>query len=251
MKQRIMVFGGTTEGRELAQALSRLPVSLTLSVATAYGREVLPELAGAAVRIGRMTAEQMERELRGGYAWVVDATHPYAVEASRNIRLAADRSGTPLLRLAREPSGTEGCTLVGSAAEAAALLSGTTGNVLLTTGSKELAAFAGLPRARLFVRVLPTAASVQACEDAGIACGHILALQGPFTQKLNEAVLEQYHISVLVTKDGGDKGGFAEKLAAARSSDVQLVVIGRPPEKDGHSQQEILAMIRQELEADR
>lgn len=58
----------------------------------------------------------------------------------------------------------------------------------------------------------------------------ILALQGPFSRELNEAIIRQYHISWLVTKDGGAVGGFAEKVEAAENTGARLVVIARPEE---------------------
>jgi len=69
---------------------------------------------------------------------------------------------------------------------------------------------------RLYVRVLPSKEALDLCEKAQIPHSHILALQGPFTTALNIALMEQYHIGILVTKDGGKKGGFLEKQEAAR-----------------------------------
>lgn len=79
------------------------------------------------------------------------------------------------------------------------------------TGAKELAAFAGLDAARLYPRVLPTVAGITACEGVGIPHRNIIAMQGPFTLELNLALMQQFHIRYLVTKDGGSAGGFAEK----------------------------------------
>lgn len=244
MTSRILIFGGTTEGRELAEILSGFHISLTLSVATSYGREVLPELPGASVLTGRMTCGEMEEEMKSGYDWVVDATHPYATEASRNIRLACGGAGVPLLRLTRAASVPRGCLMAGNAEEAARMLSSMEGRILLTTGSKELSVFSGIPRERLFVRVLPSVDAIRACEEQGISHSHILALQGPFGQKMNEAMLEQYEISVLVTKDGGASGGFEEKRLAAEAAGAQLLVIGRPEEEKGWSMEEVVNIVR-------
>ena len=111
--------------------------------------------------------------------------------------------------------------------------------ILLATGAKELGAFAGLEKGRLYARVLPTHEGIDACAALGLAHSHILAMQGPFTQKLNEAMLEQYGIRWLVTKDGGRQGGFAEKLAAARNAGAALVLISRPAQQ-GQTMEEIL-----------
>lgn len=241
---KIFVFGGTTEGRELAGELVALGHSVTVSVATPLGAEELRAVSGITVLVGRRLPDEMA-ELLVGYDLCIDATHPYAAEASRNIRTACEQAGVPLRRLARSASGETDCVQVDSCASAAAFLAGTEGNVLLTTGSKELAAFGGLAPERLFARVLPTHEGVKACEDIGLAHRNILALQGPFTQKMNEAMLEQYHIRWLVTKDGGRAGGFAEKIAAARNVGVGVVLVARPQDS-GSTMEEILSRLKGE-----
>lgn len=151
-------------------------------------------------------------ELLQGAALCVDATHPYAVEATKNIRAAANAAGVEYHRLLRAASTLPaGSVVLGSAAQAAQYLAATQGNVLLTTGAKELAAFAGLDAARLYPRVLPTVAGITACEGAGIPHRNIIAMQGPFTLELNLALMQQFHIRYLVTKDGGSAGGFARE----------------------------------------
>ena len=236
---RILIFGGTTEGRLLAQALSRRGVSAAVSVATELGAEELSGLPGITPLVGRRTAEEMAA-LLSGYDKCVDATHPYAVEVSKNIRAACAAAGVPLRRLLRRESPLPPDSVrVDSAGEAAALLAGREGNILLATGAKELPAFAPLDRSRLFPRVLPAEESLLACRRAGIPPKNIIAMHGPFSQKLNEALLEQFHIRWLVTKDGGAAGGFPEKAAAAQSAGAALVVIRRP-EEDGEDLDSVL-----------
>ena len=86
------------------------------------------------------------------------------------------------------------------------------------------------------------------CEDTGIVDPHknILALQGPFSYALNRALLEQFSIRFLVTKDGGAAGGFAEKAQAAADTGVQLIVIRRPAET-GETADQILTRCREVL----
>lgn len=235
---KILLFAGTTEGRELANALDRPDVELTVCVATAYGAQLIGALRHGRVRTGRLETEEMCR-LAAGCDAVVDATHPYADAASRNIAAAAERCGVRLLRVRRPASALEGLPVVDSAAEAARIARECGGNVLLTTGAKELPAFAGVERERLFVRVLPSVESLEACRKAGVPAGNIIALQGPFGEELNRAILRAYGIRLLVTKDGGRAGGFAEKIAAAASCGVQVVVIRRPRPDEGLTPAEI------------
>ena len=144
----ILVFGGTTEGRLLAGALAEKGFSVAVSVATELGAEMLGGLSGVSVQIGRKDAEEIRKMLRG-VDLCIDATHPYAVEASANIRAACTAEHIPLRRLLRPESTADGAVCVQSCAEAAAFLSGRPGNILLATGAKELGAFAGLEKGRL------------------------------------------------------------------------------------------------------
>ena len=139
-----------------------------------------------------------------------------------------------------------GSAVFAAADDAAAYLQGKPGNILLATGAKELPAFAALEPERLYPRVLPTVAGITACEAAGIPHRNIIAMQGPFTLELNLALMQQFHIHYLVTKDGGSAGGFAEKAQAAAQSGATLVVLRRP-EECGETAEEILQRCRELL----
>ena len=243
---KVLVFGGTTDGRLLARELSALGAQVTVSVATALGAEELRGVPPLTVCVGRKDARQM-REMLPGFAVCVDATHPYAAEASGNIRAACLAAGVPYRRLLRGASALPPDSVVVPDAPAAARwLAGTQGNILLATGAKELAAFAGLDAERLYPRVLPTVAGITACEGAGIPHRNIIAMQGPFTLELNLALMQQFHIRYLITKDGGSAGGFAEKAQAAAQSGAALVVLRRP-EECGETAEEILQRCRELL----
>lgn len=240
----ILIFGGTTEGRLLAQKLSLREFPATVSVATPLGAQELLGLSGITPLVGRRTVEEMS-ELLKHFDCCVDATHPYAVEASRNICAACLEAGVPLRRLLRAESSHREGHWVDSPEEAARWLAERSGNVLLAIGAKGLSAFQNLERERLYPRVLPVVESILACQEAGIPTKNIIALHGPFSLELNLAILKQYHIRYLVTKDGGRAGGFEEKTAAAREAGVELVVIGRPLET-GDSLEEILSWLTQD-----
>ena len=241
---RVVIFSGTTEGRELSAETAALGMETMVCVATEYGKEVQTHESGIQVHSGRLDVEGMTQVLAGADL-CVDATHPYAREASRNIREAAKEAGVPCHRLLRRESQlSPGCVLVDSAADAARFLQGVEGNILLTTGAKELASFAPVGVHRLYPRVLPAVESLEACEALGISRSNVIAMQGPFTQELNVALIRQFSIGWLVTKDGGAAGGFAEKVRAAQETGARLVVIRRPKE-DGESFETILQLCKE------
>ena len=169
------------------------------------------------------------------------------MDATKNIRAACAAAGVEYHRLLREESPLPAGSMVFStAAHAAAFLAGCSGNVLLATGAKELAAFAALGPERLFPRVLPTREGIAACEAAGIPHKNIIAMQGPFSYALNCALIKQFSIRYLVTKDGGAVGGFAEKAQAAQDTGAQLIVVRRPAE-NGQTAAQILARCKEVL----
>jgi len=235
MSEKILIFGGTTEGRELAAFLERCGVRAHVCVATDYGAELLErEQTHHTVHAGRIDAEGMKALIRAeDISIVIDATHPYARDVSANIAGACDETGCRRIRLLRAGSGAH--RHVDSVQEAARLLAETEGNVLVSTGSKELAAFTEIPgyESRVFARVLSTPESVQAAAALGFTGRNLIAMQGPFSTEMNVAQLRAVHARYLVTKESGRAGGFPEKEEAARIAGAELIVIGRPQEQAG------------------
>lgn len=243
---KLVIFSGTTEGREFSRAAAALGAAVTVCVATDLGAEEQGSTPGVTVHAGRLDADEMAALLRDA-ALCVDATHPYATEATHNIRAAAGMAGVEYHRLLRRASELPaGSVVLPGAGEAAAYLADKAGRILLTTGAKELPAFAALDPARLYPRVLPTLAGITACEAAGVPHRNIIAMQGPFTLGLNVALMRQFEIDYLVTKDGGAQGGFAEKAEAAAQCGAQLIVLRRPDEQ-GETAETILQRCRELL----
>ena len=236
---KICIFGGTTEGRKLAEFLSGQPCDVMVCVATDYGQTLLPEAEHVSVSARRLPVGEIVSLLtEHRFDLVIDATHPYAQSITKSIARACRETGTLRWRLLRGASGVSPeHTYVETVSDAAAFLSETEGNILLTTGSKELAGFSQLPgfSERVWARVLPLQSSLDACAQAGLPASHIFAMQGPFSEAMNTAMLRSIGAQYLVTKDGGAPGGFEEKESAAKSAGARLVVIGRPPEEEGLS----------------
>lgn len=244
----VVLFAGTTEGRRIAEALRGTEISLLVSVATEYGETLIHAADNIRVLHGRKDEAEIGSLLRtNGADLVIDATHPYAKEITKTLRAVCGRIGVPCLRVLRKETDTDtaGCVFVGDAGEAAAYLDGTEGNVLLTTGSKELPAFAAVRNAkdRLYARILPIPEAVRAAEELGYAGAHLLCMQGPFGEEMNEAMLRHVNARFLVTKDTGEAGGFPEKIRAAVKCGAVPVVIRRPEEEDGMSAEECLAYL--------
>ena len=245
---KILIFAGTTEGRELSEWLCEKGCAHDLCVATEYGEQVMNEDPLVKVHTGRMDEVQiasfMERE---GIQVVVDATHPYAKEATENIKQAAEEKGAAYLRLDRNQTEED---VKGVSAEkyyfpdtalCIETLANTEGNILLTTGSKELPDYCANEKVkdRIFARVLPGTESIAICEKSGIPGKRIIAMQGPFSLEMNLAIIKDHDIKIMVTKQTGKSGGFAEKEEAAAKAGIPLYVIGVPENSAGMSAAEV------------
>lgn len=233
----LCVFAGTTEGRELVEFLLEQGVQVTACTATAYGGTLLEQRKNLTIHTGRLDGPGMEALLRAEpFDCVIDATHPYAAQVTQTLRAACESTQTPYLRLDRGPDAQpEGALSASDPQAAVELLKNIPGPILLTTGSKDLPAWAALPdfAARVYARVLPLASSLEACRAADLPPAHILAMQGPFTAELNAALLRMTGATVLVTKQTGDPGGFWSKVQAAQETGALLLVVGRPPQPEG------------------
>lgn len=231
--KKVLVFAGTTEGRELAELLADSNIKCSVCVATDYALELMNDKRFD-VNCGRLTEEEMEVFMRDGkFDVVVDATHPYAQIVSQNVRQAADKESISLIRLRRSTeSAEEGFVSFKTHEECSAWLSLQTGNILLTTGSKDLGSYAKNETIKnhLFVRVLPGEESIRLCTANGITGRQIIAMQGPFSAQMNECILREYSIDWMVTKISGHAGGFEEKIEAAKKAGVGICAILPPTE---------------------
>lgn len=100
--KRILIFSGTTEGRKLAEILSKNNVPSAVCVATEYGEEVMETLDGVVLHKGRMSRQEMQAFMKQEkFLAVADATHPFATEVSENIKQSAKSENIPYLRLQR------------------------------------------------------------------------------------------------------------------------------------------------------
>lgn len=243
--RQILIFGGTTEGRELSQLLAANHIPHTVCVATEYGEAVLPPHPFRTVHCGRMDSVQIKQFIENQWVYaVVDATHPYADAVTENIQTAMKNTAIPYFRLKRE-TGKETeldmVTYFQRNEDCVKALEKQEGNILLTTGSKELSVYCASEniRNRLFVRVLPSLESISACIHQGLIGRQIIAMQGPFSSEMNEAIFNQYRISCVVTKKCGRQGGFQEKLEAAKKVGIRTFVIGHPKEESGDAFQQL------------
>ncbi len=247
---KIMIFSGTSEGRRLSEMLSSDGIPHFVCVATEYGRDVMRISSAATVAVGRMDSDAMTEYMAacgfGKGDIVVDATHPYATQVSENVKEAAENSYCRLIRVARA-SASENGRCFDTMGDFAAFIDRKDGNILLTTGTNTLDEYclhvSHQTLERTYVRIIPSKESVDKVLSCGIESSHIIAMQGPFTYEMNRALLEQYKIRHMLTKDSGSAGGFSQKCDAASSLGVSVSVIARPAAEEGVSIFEAYRMV--------
>ena len=245
---RLLIFGGTTEGRELAVFCAENGIRADVSVATEYGAELLPE--GVGKLTGRLGADGIAGLIAGGgYSAVADATHPYAREVTANIRTACEKTGTVLYRLIRS-----GCETVGESAasmeELIQKLNSCEGTVLSVLGSKSLTALTAVKgfRERVWLRLLPAEGITERCAQMGFDTGKVILDKGPFTAERNMEHIKLSGAEIMITKNSGAAGGYPEKAAAAEAMGIRLLTLA-PPDESGVTKEELEAIIKRESES--
>ncbi|WP_282937397.1 precorrin-6A reductase [Paenibacillus sp. RC67] len=231
----ILVMAGTSDARELAVNIRDSGYSLLTTVVTDSAAKSMED-AGLPVLTGRLTAEALVALIRErGIRTIVDATHPFAEEASKNAIAASQEAGVPYIRYERGRIAIDQnpfITFADDYEQAAELAAERQGVIMLTTGSKTLHIFAkrllGLPNTTLVARMLPRRDNMEKCEELGLEQKNIVAMQGPFSKELNKALYTHYNVTLIITKESGKVGAVDEKLESALELGIETIVIGRP-----------------------
>jgi precorrin-6A/cobalt-precorrin-6A reductase len=251
MAKHILILGGTSEARELAQFLaSRTDLSVTMSLA---GRTEAPLAQPVPVRrggfggIAGLVRYLNEYQINA----LIDATHPYAATMSAHAIAASRQAGTPLIALSRPPwSAVPGDRWIdiGSAEEARLKLGLEPRNVFLALGRQEIANFAEAAQHHYLIRSVDPV-------DPPLAVPHARYLldRGPFHEEKERALLLAHSIDILVAKNSGGAATYG-KIAAARALGVPVLLLRRPPPLDHPvvaSASEVIVWLDHALAADK
>jgi precorrin-6A/cobalt-precorrin-6A reductase len=224
---RVLILGGTGEARELAAELVAAGTAVLSSLA---GRVRQPRLPDGPERVGGFGGADGLTGFLGaeGITHVIDATHPFAGVITTNAATAALAAGVPRLVLRRPEWETDpSWETAGDVREAAEAVRAWPGDgVFLTTGRRDLGAFAADDGHRFLVR------TIDPPEGAVPRSMTLLLDRGPYTVAGESALLRDHRIGLLVTKNSGGQAT-AAKLRAARDLGVQVMMVRRPPLPSG------------------
>ncbi len=221
---RILILGGTTEASLLATRLATEGVPAVFSYA---GRTATPVAHPLPMRLGGFGgAEGLAQFLRSeAISHLVDATHPFAAQISRNAAAACAETGTPLLafeRAAWRAGEGDRWTMVADTGAAVAALPEAPARVFLAIGKQTLASFAAKPQHHYLLRLVDPPEGALPLPDAAVVID-----RGPFTVAGDLALLRQHRISHIVAKNSGGTGAEA-KLISARALGLPVILIDRP-----------------------
>lgn len=225
----IWVIGGTSDANQLVKALRIAGVHKVLvSTTTDYGSELARQNNFEVIQKALDVQGMMEAIDRYGVKLIIDASHPFAIEVSKNAMSASEKQDVKYCRFEREHLAFDEVHYYDDYTSLLNSLIQMEGNILLTTGAKNIQLFESLIGERLFARVLATADSVARCESIGLKPHQIIAMNGRVLEDTNKALFKEYQIQHLVMKDSGEAGGMSEKVNAAKSLGIHIHIIKRP-----------------------
>ncbi|GIN61167.1 precorrin-6A reductase [Robertmurraya siralis] len=229
----ILFLAGTSDARALAVHLQNQGYSILATVVTESAADSLRE-NDIPYQVGRLSENDMKELIsKHEINVVVDASHPYAEEASKTAMAASAHCKIPYIRYERpqEQYQSSYITEVDSYEEAAKLAQNHKGTIMLTTGSKTLDIFTKYlmkDDIRLICRMLPNRENMEKCDKLGIKQKDIIAIQGPFSESLNQSLYEQFKVTLMITKESGKVGSVDEKMTAAIKMGIPVILIKRP-----------------------
>jgi len=226
----IWVIGGTKDSRDFLEKFLKYESNIIVSTATEYGTKLIENLP-VKTSSKKMDKEAMLKFVESNkITKVIDTSHPYAFEVSKNAMDVAEEKNIQYFRFEREkvdilPKKYKNFEEIENLIK---YIENLEGNILVTLGSNNVPLFKDLKNLpNIYFRILSKWDMVKRCEDNNILPKNIIAMQGPFTENLNTAMMEQFNIKYLITKKAGDTGGEREKVSACDKLDVEIIYLDK------------------------
>ena len=248
----VWLFACTAEGPPLAQALLARGWQVRVSVVTAAATRAYLPHPSLQFQVGACSSDAgLEQQLRQlAPRWVVDATHPFALEISARLERVCRPLDQPLLRLDRReasetPPGEQLQLLENVEALSGLDLAGD--HLLLAIGARQLpAAIAATPQCQHFARVLDQPGSLQAARAAGLPDHHIACLRpdASGTGQLEEALCRRWQINRVLCRQGGGRSELLWRQVCLRLQ-LPLLLLRRPTDASGLPMEALLEKLGQ------
>ncbi|MGL5368585.1 MAG: precorrin-6A reductase, partial [Cetobacterium somerae] len=226
----IWVIGGTKDSRDFIESFP-FKEKLVVTTATEYGGKLLENIEDIKVFCKRLDLEGMNKFIEeNNIEKIIDLSHPYAEEVSRNAIESSKVKEIDYIRFERENLVSEDGVIEFSELDIMIkYLEELEGNILVTLGSNNLHKFQNIKnKSNIYFRILPKWEMIKKAEDLGVLPKNIIAMQGPFSKELNVAMMRQLNIKYIVSKKGGNTGGEREKIDSAKEIGAISIMLSRP-----------------------
>ncbi|APH20441.1 cobalt-precorrin-6A reductase [Clostridium botulinum] len=230
----IALILGTSEGREILSLLNKFTDNILISTATAYGGEILKNYKYKKLNTKPLNKEELSNMLKENQVNIlIDASHPYALEVTKNARKVSKDLNIEYVRYERPSSAEEfkenkKVVFLEDYKDLNEALKNIKGNILNTSGSRNMDKILDLKlENRIIHRVLPSVKVLEDCFNLGVKVEDLMAIKGPISKELNKAFIKDYDAKALILKDSGPQGGTKEKILACLECDIYALVIKR------------------------
>jgi len=243
LKYIIWLIGGTSDAREIAQNLKNCNLDFIATSTTEYGASLMSQHTPNSL-LRMLSHEEMQSFIESNnITLIIDASHPFAKDVSLNAIEASSEKNCRYIRFERETKKIDSARYFSSYENIVSYLNQNDGNILLTTGSKNLDKFTSLPQERLFARILSSSQSFLEAEACGFSAKQLIGMQGAGSSSFISALIKEYKISFLISKDSGEAGGINAKAEAATETHAELLILQKPQIEYPESYSSALAII--------
>lgn len=230
-------MAGTSDSVKIIKNLSQLDeIEIIATTTTKYGGELASDAGADEIIVGHLGIQEISDLLDVNKIEVlIDATHPFAAEATVNAIRSANKSNTKYIRFERPPTKIPDNKLL---FEAKSFEEASKMAVELIEGDKRIMHLAGvstLPHIlqwnspkKIVARVLPVISSIKKSLELGIPVKNIIAMQGTFSKEFNTILFKEFKIGLVITKESGETGGTKSKLDAAMDLNIPTIIVKRP-----------------------
>ncbi len=233
----ILVMSGTRDGTEIITKLSKKNYIIATTT-TNHGSQLSSAAGAQEVISQRLSKEDLLNLIKDkNIKLLIDATHPFAVEATKNALNSAKHSGIKYIRFERPSIKIKKDPLIfkTDSFEKASILASkiNKGNILHLAGVsnlKEILTYNSPDK--VYIRVLPALDSVKECLRLGLKQEHIIGMQGTFSKNFNKALMQEYGVALIITKESGETGGTITKVEAALELGLKVIMVMRPHIKE-------------------
>ncbi|AXI25873.1 precorrin-6A reductase [Methanofervidicoccus sp. A16] len=220
-------MGGTKDGIEISKRLKEMGFYTITTTKTDYGSKLAEKYSDTV--ISRESTDKTLKDIVKEYnvSILIDATHPFAVNASKRAIDVSRECNIPYIRYERPQRRYKDAIYVRDFEEASKMaVKLSSKNILYLGGIKNLKTVVKvIGKERLIARVLPI--SVPEALKL-LPSKNVIGMEGVFSKELNKYILLDYNCDVLITKDSGDSGGLNEKVLGAKEAGAKVIIVERP-----------------------